>query len=80
MFQLTKKEFENWKSQIVTSNSDKMGLRKMPYVFTEQGVSMLSSVLKSKIATKISINKFRAFVNMRKFISQNALIFQNLNI
>ena len=47
-----------------------------PYAFTEQGVAMLSSVLKSKIATKISINIFRAFVNMRKVISQNALIFQ----
>ena len=45
MFQLSKDEFEDWKSQIVTSNSDKMGLRKMPYVFTEQGVSMLSAVL-----------------------------------
>ena len=46
MFQLSKEEFEDWKSQIVTSNSDKMGLRKMPNVFTEQGVSMLSSILK----------------------------------
>ena len=47
-FQLTKKELENWKSQFVTSNSQiTMGLRKKPYVFTEQGVAMLSSVLKN---------------------------------
>jgi len=47
MFQITKDEFENWKSQIVISNSDVMGLRKMPYVFTEQGVYMLATVLPS---------------------------------
>ena len=39
-------EFENWRSQFVTSNSDKMGLRRPPYAFTEQGVSMLSAILK----------------------------------
>lgn len=44
-FQLNTQEFENWKSQFVTSNSDKMGLRKHPYAFTEQGVAMLSAVL-----------------------------------
>ena len=48
MFQLTKEEFGNWRLQIVTSNSDKMRLRKSPYAFTEQDVSMLASVLKSK--------------------------------
>ena len=48
MFELTKEEFTNWRSQFVTSNSsDKMGLRYAPYVFTEQGVAMLSSVLNS---------------------------------
>ncbi len=45
MFQLNSEEFDNWKSQIVTSNSEKMGLRKLPYVFTEYGVAMLSGVL-----------------------------------
>ncbi|MEA3353202.1 MAG: hypothetical protein U9Q33_05270 [Campylobacterota bacterium] len=65
------------KSQYATSN-DKMGLRRYPYVFTEQGVSMLASVLKSKIAIEVSINIIKAFVNMRKFISNNALIFQRL--
>lgn len=47
MFQMTKEEFEIWRSQIVISNNDKMGLRRPPYVFTEQGVAMLSSVLNS---------------------------------
>ena len=46
-FQLTNGEFEKWKSQIVMSDSDKIGLRKKPYVFTEQGVAMLSALLKS---------------------------------
>ena len=46
MFQLDNQEFEKWRSQFVISNSDKMGLRHAPYVFTEQGVAMLSAVLK----------------------------------
>jgi len=78
MFQLSKEEFENWKSQIVTSNSDKMGLRKIPFVFTEQGVSMLSAVLKSKTAIDVSIKIIQSFVNMRKFISNNASVFHRL--
>ena len=45
MFQLSKTEFQIWKSQIVTSNSDKMGLRRPPYAFTEQGVAMLSGIV-----------------------------------
>ena len=77
MFQLSKEEFENWRSQIVTSNSDKMGLRRPPYAFTEQGVSMLSAVLKSKIAVDISVKIIRAFVEMRKIInSDNALFYK----
>ena len=79
MFQLSKEEFENWKSQIVTSNSDKMGLRKMPYVFTEQGVSMLSAVLKSDTAVQMSIKIINSFVQMRKFLSSNSLIFQKFD-
>jgi len=57
MFQLTKNELENWKSQFATSNQEIMGLRKMPFAFTEQGVSMLSAVLKSEIAIKTSIQR-----------------------
>ena len=55
MFQLTPDEFEQWKSQIVMSNSIKMGMRRMPYVFTELGVAMLSSVLNSKTAIQINM-------------------------
>jgi hypothetical protein len=55
MFQLTKDELEIWKSQNATSNSIKMGLRKMPLAFTEHGVYMLSTVLKSKVAVDVTI-------------------------
>jgi hypothetical protein len=78
MFQLSKEEFENWKSQIVTSNSDKMGLRKSPFVFTEQGISMLSAILKSTIAVDMSLRIIRAFVNMRKLIANNSSLFQQI--
>ena len=57
MFQMTNDELENWKSQIATSNKEIMGLRKLPFVFTEQGVSMLSSVLKSQMAVHTSKEK-----------------------
>ncbi|OPZ31114.1 MAG: ORF6N domain protein [Bacteroidetes bacterium ADurb.BinA174] len=68
MFQLTKNEFENWKSQIVMSKSDKMGLRRAPYAFTELGVAMLSSVLHSKTAIEINMNIMRAFVYVRNML------------
>lgn len=76
MFQMTKDELENWKSQIETSNKELMGLRKLPFVFTEQGVSMLSAVLKSSTAVQTSIQIINTFVSMRKFISSNADMFQ----
>ena len=69
MFQLTDAETENWKSQIVITNSITMGLRRNPYAFTEQGVSMLSAVLKSPIAIQTSIAIMRAFVAIRQFIT-----------
>ena len=62
MFQLTDEETEIWKSQIVMSNSIKMGVRRNPYVFTELGVAMLSSVLNSKTAIQINMGIMRAFV------------------
>ncbi len=55
MFEMTKEELENWRSQFVTSNSERMGLRYAPFCFTEQGVTMLSCVLNSKRA--INVNK-----------------------
>lgn len=68
MFQMSKEELENWILQFATSNSVKMGLRKRPYVFTEQGVAMLSSVLKSKRAIQTNIQIIRTFTNMRKLL------------
>ena len=78
MFQMTTKELENWKSQFATSNKEIMGLRKLPFLFTEQGVSMLSSVLKSDTAVQTSINIIKSFVSMRKFLQNNASIFQKI--
>jgi len=78
-FQLTNTEFETWKSQIVISKEDQKGLRKTPFAFTEQGVSMLSAVLKSKTAINISIAIIDAFVVMRKFTASNSTLFQRLN-
>ena len=66
MFQLTDEETEIWKSQIVMSNSIKMGVRRNPYVFTELGVAMLSSVLNSKTAIQINMGIMRAFVAARR--------------
>ncbi len=80
MFQLTKEEFKGLRSQTVTLKTGRGRHRKyLPYVFTEQGVAMLSAVLKSETAVKISIQIMRAFVAMRKFIVKNAEIFQRLD-
>lgn len=114
MFQLNEEEFENWKSQIATSNSNLMsqfaissssrlqtvtlnmdqnqddnlisqivisswgGIRKPPFVFTEHGVTMLASVLKSETAVKASIQIVKAFVSMRHFVQNNSQIFAEL--
>jgi len=78
MFQLTKEEFMNWRSQFVTSNGDKMGLRRSPYVFTEQGVAMLSSVLHSKVAIETSIKIMNAFVCMRHYIGNDLIRLSNI--
>ncbi len=68
VFQLSAEEFENWRSQTVISNSDKMGLRRPPYAFTEHGVAMLSSVLRSKIASEINVKIIRVFIELRQTI------------
>lgn len=79
-FQLTSEEIvENLRSQSVTSNAEWGGRRYLPYAFTEQGVSMLSAVLKSKTAIRVSIQIMNAFVAMRKFISTNAELFTRLD-
>jgi hypothetical protein len=79
MFQLAAGEFENLKSQFVTSSlSNYGGRRKLPYVFTEQGVAMLSSVLNSERAIQVNIGIMRTFVNMRKMLSTNEEINKRL--
>jgi hypothetical protein len=77
-FQLADEEFKDWKSQIVMSNNDKMGLRRPPYAFTEEGVAMLSAVLRSKTAVNISIQIMNAFVQMRRFLADKNQVFQRL--
>ena len=92
MFQMNDEEFKNWKSQIVISNLENNptnlksqfatsswgGKRKLPYVFTEHGVTMLASVLKSETAVKTSIQIVKAFVSMRHFVASNAELFAEL--
>jgi len=65
MFQMSKEDIEEWKSQIVISNSIKMGLRKPPFAFTQLGVAMLSSVLSSDTAIDTNIDIMRAFVEYK---------------
>jgi len=68
MFELTKLELENWRSQFATSNSEKMGLRYAPMVFTEHGILMLSSVLKSDKAIQTNIQIMRIFSKVRQML------------
>jgi hypothetical protein len=72
MFQISPKEFDNLKSRIVTSSWG--GLRTRPYAFTEQGVAMLSSVLRSKRAVEVNIAIMRTFVKLREILANNALL------
>ena len=72
MFEMSKKEFEDWRSQFVTSNSaDIMGLRYAPFCFTEQGVAMLSSILNSAIAIQVNIQIIRVFTRMKEMLLSN---------
>ena len=78
MFQLSKKEFEDWRSQFVTSNSgDKMGLRYRPYAFTQEGAAMLSSVLRSKRAIQVKSSQQRiedfSYSYIMKRVSMNRM-------
>ncbi|MCK9640175.1 MAG: ORF6N domain-containing protein [Prolixibacteraceae bacterium] len=68
MFEMTKEELDNWRSQIVTSNADKMGLRYAPYCFTEPGVTMLSCVLNSKRAIEVNIKIIRVFTRLKEMV------------
>ena len=81
MFRLTKEEYENLRSQFATSSEDHAhgGRRYMPYAFTEQGIAMLSAVLKSDIAVEVSIRIINSFVEMRKFLLSNQQLFSRLD-
>jgi len=71
MFEMSTSEFQIWRSQFVTSIKDKQGLRHPPFCFAEQGVAMLSSVLKGDIAIKINIQIMRVFTRMRQLLIDN---------
>ncbi|MCH5227761.1 MAG: ORF6N domain-containing protein [Muribaculaceae bacterium] len=79
-FELTKEEFQGLRSQIATSNEVPVrgGRRYLPYAFTENGVAMLSSVLKSETAIEVNIRIMRAFTAMRSFVLNNPHIFNRL--
>ena len=81
-FQLTKEEYESLRFQFGTSNEKEPqgrgGRRYYPYVYTEQGISMLSSVLRSSVAINVSVSIMRAFVEMRRFIAHNAQLFERI--
>ena len=85
-FQLTSEEYNFLKCQFGTSKTDvdevtdnRGGRRTLPYVFTEQGISMLASVLHSEVAVNVSIGIMRTFVEMRRFIANNALLFERIS-
>lgn len=81
-FRLTETEFQNLRFQFGTLNkkvnNGEVTRKYLPYVFTEQGISMLSGVLKNEIAIKVSVSIMRAFVKMRKFLMVNGQIFERL--
>ena len=81
-FKLTKEEYDGLRFQSGTSNGEQSGRggrRYYPYAYTEQGISMLASVLHSKIAVQVSISIMRTFVEMRRFIANNALLFEKVS-
>jgi regulator of replication initiation timing len=71
MFEMSKEEFQIWRSQIVISKSDQQGLRYAPFCFTEQGVAMLSSVLNSELAIHVNIQIIRIFTKLRQMLFDN---------
>jgi len=74
MFELTKEELSNWRTQFSSSNSDKMGLRVPPFAFTEHGVLMLASLLKSEKAIQVNIQIVRIFTTIREAFTDNLSI------
>lgn len=82
-FRLTESEYTGLRSQFATSNKEstiaKGGRRYLPYAFTEQGIAMLSAVLRSDEAIQVSVNIMNTFVKMRRFLAENALTFDRLS-
>jgi len=78
-YQLTQQEFMDLKSQIATSKSARGGTQKLPWVFTEHGVAMLSSVLRSPRAVQVNIGIMRAFVRLRRLMATPGELIQHLN-
>ena len=79
MFVLNPAEFQDWRSQFVTSKGDRTGLRYSPMAFTQHGILMLSSVLNSARAVQVNIEIMRAFVKLRQMLSSNAELSRRLN-
>ncbi len=79
MFRLTREEFEALRSQIVISNPGRGGRRALPYAFTEQGVAMLSSVLRSERAIRVNIEIMRAFVRLREMLASHGELARRLD-
>src|ERR1700744_1077828 len=71
LFEMSKTEFEDWRSQFASSKEDKRGLRYAPFCFTEQGVTMLSCVLNSQRAIAVNIQVIRVFTKMREMLLTN---------
>ncbi len=71
MFQLTRRETKIWISQIVISKHQEKGVRKCPFVFTEQGIAMLSTVLRSERAILVNIQIIRTFTKLRELMATN---------
>lgn len=80
MFQLSSEEAEWWKSQFVTSKSILQGKRKLPFAFTEQGIAMLSSVLRSKRAISVNVQIMRTFIRLREYMRDNSDIRHKLEL
>ena len=78
-FQLNKDEFDNLRSQIATSSEEYGGRRYLPFVFTEAGIAMLSAVLRSDVAIEVSIRIMNTFVEMRRFIANNEVLFERIS-
>ena len=80
MFQLTKEEYASLKCHFGTSNERGGDRRALPYAFTQQGIGMLSGLLRSQVAIETNIKIMRAFVGMQRYIAASMLLFQRLNI